>query len=137
MVWAGFSSVGKLKLSFVSSKMDGTEYQKVLSLLPYLNRVHRLRLKYQQDNAGVHVSKHRRRNDPEFIPIMEWFQAHGIDLLPWPSCSPDLNPVENLWGIIVRRIYANNRQYQTIQELKSAIQEAWNDVSDETIQNLV
>lgn len=139
MTWGGFSSVGKLQLRFISSRMDGTEYQEVLnlSLVPYLRCFRRLRLKYQQDNAGVHTSRHRRRNDPDFVPMMEWFRAHGIELFAWPSCSPDLNPMENIWGIMVRRIYANNRQYQTVQELKNAIQQAWNNISDEILQNLI
>ena len=139
MVWAAFCSVGKLELRFTSTKMDGREYQDVLShsLLPFLRRFRRLQLRYQQDNAGVHTSKNRRRNDPGFVPMMEWFQDQGINLLDWPSCSPDLNPVEYLWGILVRRIYANNRQYQTVQELKNALQQAWNNIDNQTIQNLV
>lgn len=139
MVWAAFSSVGKLELRFISTKMDGREYQEVLksSLLPFLRRFHRLRLKFQQDNAGVHKSKHRRHNDPDFVPMMEWFKDKKVELLDWPSCSPDLNPMENLWGIMVRRIYANGRQYQTVEELKNAIQSAWDSIPDETIQNLV
>lgn len=139
MVWAAFSSVGKLELRFTSTKMDGREYQDVLSrsLLPFLRRFHRLRLRFQQDNAGVHTSKNKRRNDPTFVPMIDWFKNQRIDLLEWPSCSPDLNPMENLWGIMVRRIYANNKQYQTVQELKEAIQQAWDSIDNETIQKLV
>ena len=78
MGWAAFSSLGKLELRFISSSMDGREYQEVLShnLLPFLRRFHRLHLKFQQDNAEVHRSKHKRRNDPGFIPMMQWFADH-------------------------------------------------------------
>lgn len=139
MVWAAFSSFDKLELRFISSKMDGREYQNVLSvsLLPHLQRFHQLELRFQQDNAGVHVSKNKRRNDPTFVPMVDWFRDRNINLLHWPSRSPDLNPIENLWGIMVRRIYANNKQYQTVNELKEAIQEAWDVIDPETIQNLI
>ena len=118
--------------------MDGREYQEVLShsLLPFLRRFHRLHLKFQQDNAGVHRSKHKRRNDPGFIPMMQWFADHRIELLDWPSRSPDLNPIENLWGIMVRQVYADNRQYRNVEELKRAILDAWNSISTELLKKL-
>ena len=53
--------------------------------------------------------------------MMTWFQQQGINVLLWPSRSPDLNPIENVWGILVRDVYADNRQYQTVEELKTAI----------------
>uniref|UniRef100_W6NQR1 Uncharacterized protein n=1 Tax=Haemonchus contortus TaxID=6289 RepID=W6NQR1_HAECO len=42
-----------------------------------------------------------------------------------PACSFDLNPMEDLWGIIVRKIHANNRPFQKIEELKQAVLESW------------
>jgi hypothetical protein len=68
---------------------------------------------------------------------LDWLASKNVSLLGWPACSPDLNPIENLWGIIVRHVYANNRQFQSIEELKLAIVEAYLNISQETLQNLV
>ena len=45
--------------------------------------------------------------------------------------------MKNVWGILVRRLYAENRQFETVQDLRVAVQEAWNHVAGETREKLV
>lgn len=68
---------------------------------------------------------------------MKWLTDRKIDVLVWPARSPDCNPIENLWGILVRRIYANNKRYSTVNELNAAISEAWDSVEPSIIKNLI
>ena len=58
-------------------------------------------------------------------------------MLGWPAKSPDLNPIENLWGIIARQVYGHGKQYETKSELVSVIFHAWNSLSLELLQNLI
>ncbi|XGW23090.1 hypothetical protein V3C99_005379 [Haemonchus contortus] len=129
MVWGGFGSSGKLELAFPLCRMDSQEYQEVLEfhLLPFLRGARRRTHVFQHDNASVHVSRSTK----------EWLQRHGVAVMDWPACSPDCNPIENLWGIMARRVYLNNRQYNSVEELKAAILAVWESIDDTTITNLV
>ncbi|CAF0866832.1 unnamed protein product [Rotaria sordida] len=60
-------------------------------------------------------------NDPK-LPSrfsIQWRQEHHIITLPWPSHSPDANPIENLWSLIKTKV--SNQKPKTIKNLKRAI----------------
>lgn len=56
MVWAGFSSVGKLRLAFISHRMKSLHYQRVLRncLMPFYRLHPRNGFVFMQDNAPIH-----------------------------------------------------------------------------------
>jgi transposase len=68
---------------------------------------------FQQDNASQHKAATSR----------EWFHNHGIDLIDWPAWSPDLNPIEELWNDLKRRVYG--RHPKSMDELERFITEEW------------
>ena len=57
--------------------------------------------------------------------------------MSWPARSPDLNPMENLWGIMVQRVYDGGKQYATLAELKVALKKAWDDIDQKTLDDLL
>jgi len=63
------------------------------------------------DQAGFHKSKELR------IP-------HNVTIIPLPPCSPELNPMENLW-LYFRSHYQANRAYVDYDDLRHAAVEAW------------
>ena len=54
-------------------------------------------------------------NSDSFMPQIKkttnWLQTTSIPTIDWPSRSPDLNPIENIWGILAQNVYKNGKQY--------------------------
>ncbi|QRV96284.1 Transposase [Ceratobasidium sp. AG-Ba] len=82
---------------------------------------------FQQDNASSHKAK----------ICLQWFDDHGIELLEWPALSPDLNPIENLWAELKRRLGEYEEPPNGILELWDRVQDVWNSFGEEYCQNLI
>ena len=42
-------------------------------------------------------------------------------MLPWPSCSPDINPIEHVWDVIGRKVRARGpRNVRDLERMKNA-----------------
>ena len=63
---------------------------------------------FQQDNATIRNAS----------ITTKYLLKQKMGLLEHPSCTPNLNPIENLWGLIVAKVYEGGRQDPEISELK-------------------
>lgn len=129
MVWGGFGYGGKTELVFLEGRVDSEQYVDVLKnhLLRAGKKICGKNWIFQQDNASVHTSK----------LTLDWLKSKKVNFLDWPSKSPDLNPIENLWGILVRKVYANGKQYNSVDELKTNLVKCWTDIELEILSKLV
>ena len=56
--------------------------------------------------------------------------------MTWPSSSPDLNPIENFWSLLKRKLYTGGKQYASKDELWDSILQSAQSIGAEEIENL-
>ncbi len=74
---------------------------------------------FQQDLAPAHTAKGTK----------SWFNDHGVTVLDWPANSADLNPIDNLRGIVKRKM--RDTRPNNADDLKATIKATWASVTPE------
>src|SRR5215469_10086390 len=98
MVWGAISSKGTSRLHIVDRSMNMNQYIEILKgrLLPQVREWYGDQTWiFQQDSAPCHTGK----------LVKTWFAQNGVQVLPWPGNSPDMNPIESLWSILKNEIH--------------------------------
>ncbi len=84
-------------------------------------------LMLQHDNARPHVAG----------ICTQFLEADNIPVLVWPAYSPDMSPIEHVWDALDRCIRQRVPVPANIQQLHTAIEEEWTNISQATINNLI
>jgi transposase len=140
-VYAGITAWGKTPLVFASGTTLGAqrkyystkgtvlkgvgaaEFQDILEhkLVPAAEDIF--------DAVGLHAWQLLMDRAPAHAATstQEWLQRNGVSVVQgWPGNSPDLNPIENLWGWMKAKLY--KKKVQNIHQLKAALLELWDTV---------
>jgi len=62
---------------------------------------------------------------------------YGIILMPHPSTSPDMNPIEKCWRRIKQALHRRRRQPTTVAEMEAAVLEEWDAIPQKWINELI
>ncbi|CAG8672155.1 18835_t:CDS:1, partial [Dentiscutata erythropus] len=92
--------------------MDAKFYIEILEKhIPEVNRILKRQWRLQQDNDPKHTSRIAK----------EFLDNNVPEVIDWPSNSPDLNPIENLWAIVKRNVEL--RKSKNLTKLESLLSE--------------
>ncbi|KAL4500911.1 hypothetical protein ABPG72_020145 [Tetrahymena utriculariae] len=128
-LWGGISVNGTISIEIFEDNLTAKKYLKILKkrLIPWKQKQKNMKnFNFYQDNDPKHRAKSTEK----------WLEENNINWIrDWPSYSPDLNPIENLWWQLKSQI-----QYETLndkQQLRKAIKKFWKSVNPEQCQTLI
>ncbi len=128
MIWGAMSSAGVGPLCFLKTNVTAPVYQEILEhfMLPSADQLFKdADFIFQQDLAPAHTAKSTK----------SWLNDHGVGVLDWPANPPDLNPIDNLWGIVKRKM--RNKRPKNADELKATVKETWASIPPQQCHKLI
>lgn len=129
-VWGVITPQGVGRLHRVEGNMTGLKYVSILKTSLFgTARDYDIEICdfiLAQDNDPKHNSNVAR----------DFYDEKGIQILPWPPQSPDMNIIENVWDHLDKLIRQRNPLPKNIEELWDALQEEWHKIDVEYITHL-
>ncbi len=121
--WGAISINKTFELNIFTTIMDAEKYINILetNFLPkYTNNLY-----FQFDNDPKHKS----------VKAKNFIIKHKIKTIDHPPCSPDLNPIENIWGILKHKL--SKYKFETIEQFKQSVLDEWKKIDKNTINNTI
>ena len=119
------SAAGVGELYFIDGNMNSNMYCEILqqSMIPSLQK-QGSKAVFQHDNDPKHTFKMT-------IALLKRLRVK----VDWPNMSPDLNPIEHLWGILKRKVEVC--KVSNICQLRDVVMEEWKSIPVATSEALV
>jgi transposase len=130
MIWGCFTKNKLGPLVRLEGRITANIYIEMLEnyLLPFINDLeNKDDYTFQEDNAPIHTANKAKK----------WKDDNNIRSLPWPAQSPDLNPIENLWDELERKVRKHNPLPKNKDNLWEILQEEWSKLDEDIYKNLV
>ena len=123
MMWSAISYKHRINLVCVqwNSTAQHNKYDILLNVIEWQREI------FQQDNAQPHTAS----------TTTDFLARHNIIVLPCPSKSPDLNPIEHLWDELDKRVCQHQPSPQSLDQLGQALQDEWQRIPQIPTQHLI
>lgn len=131
MIWACITAKGPGYAAQIVSTMDAQQYHGFIKgPLEDTRRWYELeksQIIFQHDNDPKHTAR----------STVQLLLEEGWQVMEWPSQSPDLNPIENLWAHVKKRLQMDSDQPSNLEDLWLKFERIWNEVDSELCKKLV
>ncbi|CAG8593925.1 27316_t:CDS:2 [Gigaspora margarita] len=125
LAWGGFWKKSQTSLFCFQRRMNGQFYVEILEKhFPEIRSMLGNRWEFQHDNDPKHTSRVAKA----------FLRENAPEVIDWPSNSPDLNPIENLWNIVKNNV--EKRWPKDLNELERFMVEEWEKIPVGILENL-
>ena len=129
MVWGAIHHGDKSDLVFIDGTFNQFDYTDLLqnTILPYARTTFQHNFVYVKDNATPHSARR----------TLTFLQNEQVEVMAWPVCSPDMNPIEHVWnqtGVFIRDMDSPSTN---VAKLRQVVQIAWEVVTQDTIAHFI
>lgn len=128
MVWGGICGDVKTRLVVIRGNMNAQRYRDDILqpvVVPFMQQ-QPAGIVYQHDNARPHTA----------MLTQNFLNDANIQVLPWPACSPDMNPIEHLWDHLNRQVRNRPVPPVNLQELEQCLLDEWQRIPPNVIRRL-
>lgn len=130
MVWGGISLTARTDLVVVDNgAMNADRYirnileEHVVPFAPYIGE----NFIFMDDNARPHRAR----------IVQEYLEEVEVSRMEWPARSPDLNPIEQVWDNLNRRLRSSENHPATLNDLGIQLREIWEGLDQNILRSLI
>ena len=90
------------------------------------------------NNANISIFQHDNATSHTARDTVNFLRTNYIDFIDdWPANSTDLNPIEQVWGSLDRRLSRRPNPPANVNELSQALIQEWNNIPQAEINTAV
>ena len=105
MMWGAISYAINPQLVHIPGNRNAAQYRYELLIPHMLPAMNLCKEGFQHDNAGPHTAR----------STIDFLANQNVTVLPWPSKSPDWNPIEHLWDDLDRGLRSRQPAPEALQ----------------------
>ena len=131
MIWACIGIDYKSKLYFIDKTLKESNYIQMLKEVKVFEecdtKYQKWQYVFQQDGATCHTT----------AGSISYISKKAKTIYGWPSNSPDLSPIENLWAIMKDKLEDETIHPKNREDLKKLLLKIYDEIEYETINSLI